>query len=121
MDGKVFTPETKKLIAKAGDDMIKLPFYAEPFDGPALKIVLNFLDEKADKFIPDDIDPLLNQSINMAFEGNYSEASELAGTALNKVIDIPLLEEDTEQVMFVDGVRFIIRLVKNWIEKKKAA
>lgn len=120
MNGKVFSAETKKQIARAVDDLIKLPFYAEPFDGPAIKIILNFLDEKADKFIPDEIDPLLNEAITLAFAGNFAEASNLAGTALNKVIDVPLLEEDTEQVMFVDGVRFIIRVVKNWIEKKQA-
>ena len=117
-DGKVFTKETKDKIVQVGDDMIKLPFYAEPFDGTALRILINFIDSKADKFIPDNIDSLLNDGINAAFNKDFDEASEKIGTALNLVINIPLIEENNEQTMFVDGVRFVIRMIQNWISNK---
>ena len=118
-DGKVFTKKTKNLIVKVADDMVKLPFYLEPFDGPGFRMIINFIDSKADKFIPDEIDPLINEGIELAFNGETDAASEKIGTALNKVINVPLLEEDSEQLMFVDGVRFILRVIKNWIENKK--
>lgn len=119
MDGKFFTKETKNLLVKVGDDIVKLPFWAEPFDGPAFRWFINFLDAKADKFIPDTIDPLVNAAIIAAFNGNFDLASEKIGSALNQVIDIPLLDEDTEQTMFVDGVRFVLRIVNDWISKLK--
>ena len=121
MDGKFFTNETKNLLVKVGDELIKLPFWAEPFDSPAFRWFVNFLDAKADKFIPDTIDPLVNAAIIASFNGNYDLASEKIGTAINQIIDIPLLDENTEQTMFVDGTRFILRLVNNWITKKKDA
>jgi len=120
-DGKVFSQETKKLIVKAADDAIKLPFYAEPFDGPAIKVLVNFIDSKADKYVPDNIDPLINAGITAGIKGDLDLASLHIGQAINQVVDIPLLEEDTEQKMFVDGVRLILRILDTWIQKKKDA
>ena len=85
-DGKIFSKETKELIVSVGDDMIKLPFYAEPFDGPALRVLINFIDTKADKFIPDAIDEYINSGISLALNNNFDEASVQIGTALNKII-----------------------------------
>jgi len=119
MDGKVFTKETKDLIVKVGDDIIKLPFYAEPLDGPALRILINFIDTKADKFIPDNIDPIINSAITLALNGELDGASIEIGTAINLVVDIPLLDEDHEQKLFVDGTSFILSLINNWIQNKK--
>lgn len=119
MDGKVLTKETKNLIVKVADDLAKLPFYIEPFDGHAFRVIVNFVDSKADKYVPDEIDPLINRSVKNAIAGNYEAASEEIGTAINKVFDIPLLDEDSEQKMFVEGVLFLLRMIDNWIERKK--
>lgn len=120
-DGKVFSKETKELLVKAGSEVIKekVPFYIKWFIPSVLRIVVNFIDTKADRFVPDSIDPLINEAILAGFGGNYELASIKAGSALNKVINIPLIEEDAEQVMFVEGVRFLISLIKDWIEKRK--
>ena len=118
-DGKVLTKETKALIVQAVDDALQLPWYAEPFDGKLAKILLDFLDKKADKVIPDEVDALINAAITEAFNGQYDLAAEKAGTAINIVVDIPLIDEDTENALIVDSIRVIIRFILNWIEKRK--
>lgn len=117
-DGKVLTNETKQLLTKALDDAIKLPFYLEFADGYAIKIILNIVDKKADKFIPDVIDPMINTGIRLAFEGNKEQAAMELGTALNLLVNVPYLEEDTEQALCVDGFRFLLRVLLDWVKKK---
>lgn len=120
-DGKFFTQETKDLLKKAGDDALKLPFWAEPFDGPAFGIIINIVDKNADKVVPDEYDAGINSAIQNAFAGNFEVAEAEAATILNKVIDLPYLEEDTEYMVFVNGLGFLVSIIKQWIEKKKAA
>jgi len=119
MDGKFLSSETKNLLAQMGDDLVKLPIWVEPFDKMGFSAVINLVDKQADKYIPDNLDKPINEAITEAFNGNYDGASSKIGTALNVVIDIPLLNEDSEQVLFVSGVTFLVSLIKTWIEKKK--
>lgn len=118
MDGKVFTKETKKLMKKGIDNALQLPFYLEWADGPAAGAIIDIVDKKADKYIPDDIDPLINSGITKAFDGNLEGAATDLGIALNKVIDIPLVAEDTEQGMCVSGIQFLLHLFVDWVDKK---
>lgn len=120
MNGKVFSEETKDLIVKVGDEALKLPFYAEPFDGMAIGFLVNFVDEKLDKVVPDQFDEAINVSINAALMGNYEEASLNIATAINILIDIPYIEEEVEQEVLVAATNLILRLIKSWIEGKKA-
>jgi hypothetical protein len=118
-DGIIFTKKTKDLIIKTAYSGIKVPFWLKPFIKPGIRIALNFIEKQGDKIIPDNIDGLINGAITETINGNYDKASEYAGTALNIVIDIPLMNEQTEQTMFTDGIRLIIRIIQNWIEKKR--
>jgi len=119
MDGKVLTDETKDLIVKVGDDVIKLPFWAEPFDGPALKWLITYVDKQGDKIIPDDIDPLINSAIKAGLEGDWDVAEVQIATALNKLVDIPLLDEDAEQSLLVNATKVIVDVIRMWIQKSK--
>jgi len=119
MDGKVFTKETTNKLVKVISDLLNLPFYLKWIATTVIKMALNFLNEKADKYVPDSIDPIINESINLTLSGDYDAASEKVGTALANVIDIPLLDEDDEHNLFVNAISFILRLVNKWINKKK--
>jgi len=120
MDGKVFSQETKDLIVKVADDVVKLPGWAEPFDGMAFKILVNFIDKQGDKVIPDKFDELINMAVALALNKQYEEAAAEAGAALDALVDIPYLDDDVEKLVFIDGAKFLVRLIQNWIEKKKA-
>ena len=118
-NGKVFSQETKDLIVKVADDVVKLPVYLEPFDAFAFKLVVNFIDDKLDELVPDEFDEFINIAINAALSGNLEEASQNIAQALNILVDIPYLEEEAEQEMFLAGAKFLTSMIKVWIEKKK--
>lgn len=117
---EVLTQATKDLIVKTVASEVKVPFWVKPFLKPVTRIAINFLDDKGSKVIPDNVDPLINEAITAGVNGDFDKASESAATALNIVIDIPLLNEDHEQEMFVGGVKFLIQVIQSWIAKKKA-
>lgn len=119
MDGKVFSKETKDLIVKVADDVVKLPALIEPFDSMAFSILVNFIDKQGDKVIPDKFDGLINVTVALALNKQYEEAAAEAGSALDALIDIPYLDDEVEKLLFVDGAKFLVRLLQNWIEKKK--
>lgn len=121
MDGKFWQEETKDLIVKAGDDAINLPWYLEPADGPAIRWIVNWTDKKADQYVPDEIDPLVNEGIKAGFNGDWDTASEKIGTAWNKLVDIPGMSENSEQSLFVNSTRVIVDLMRNWITQRRAA
>ena len=118
-NGKVFSQETKDLIVKVADDVVKLPVYLEPFDAFAFKLIVNFIDDKLDELVPDEFDEFINIAINAALSGNLEEASQNIAQALNILVDIPYLEEEAEQEMFLAGAKFLTSMIKVWIEKKK--
>ena len=81
--------------------------------------MVNFVDKKGDKIIPDEIDPLINSSIQAGLSGDWETAEVQVGTALNKIIDIPLLGEDTEQSLIVNALKVIVDLIRVWITNSK--
>jgi hypothetical protein len=119
MDGKVFSKENKDFVVKACDEAVKLPFYAEPFDGIVFTFLLNWIDKNADKLIPDTLDEAINKVVDAVEVKDWNTASEEAGTAINLLIDIPLFDEQTEQRVFVDALKMIIGLIQTWIANKK--
>jgi hypothetical protein len=128
MDGKFFTQETKDLIVKVGEDLIVgseisknavIATGIEILDGPAIRLFVNYIDKLADQKIPDEFDAVINETIKMAIAGNYEEATEAIGTLIDSIVDIPVLDDQLEKLLFVDGLKFIARIILNWIEKKK--
>lgn len=119
MDGKFFSEETKDLIVSVGDDLIKGNAIVEMADGPALRIVVNYLDKLGDKHVPDNFDQPINDCIGLAMSGNFEEAAQMIGETIDKIVDIPKVNEELEKLLFVDGFKFIARSIQVWIEKKK--
>lgn len=119
MNGKVLTKETKVQIVKVLDDAIKLPFYIEPFDAIALNTLLNLVDRYADKVVPDELDANLNAAIQLALGGEEEKAIEMVVSIANALVDIPLLDEDTEQEIGINAMKLIISFVKDWITKRR--
>jgi hypothetical protein len=119
MDGKVFSKENKKFLVDVADKAVKLPWYAEAFDGPGFTAVINWVDKNGDKVIPDTLDVAINEIVDAAEVKDWALAEEKAATALNLVINIPLLEEEQEQQVLVDAVRLVIQIVRSWIASKK--
>lgn len=119
MDGKVFSNETKKKVVKAIYEALKLPFYLKPIVRPITRTLINIIDERGDKFIPDEFDAGINLSLSLAFEGRYEDAAATAGGIMDAHLDIKYLPDEVEALLFVDGARLFVRFILNWIQNMK--
>ena len=118
-DGKFFTDETKDLIVDILDNLTKLGIL-EVLERPAYKIVLNQVDKYADKVVPDIYDDQINEVVTLALSEQYEEAAEKAGIIIDDLVDLEKVNDDIEKLVFVDGLKFIVRQIQLYIEKKKS-
>jgi len=122
MDGKVFTAQTSDLIVKVADEGIKLGFFADKvlnIDGMMVKMALRLIDHFGDKVIPDEYDPVINSICTKILNKDYDAARIELATLANKKIDIPILDEATEEMVFQSGFVFIMNLISNFLAKVK--
>lgn len=122
MDGKVFTEQTSDLIVKVADEGIKMGFFADKvlnLDGMMVKSALRLIDHFGDKVIPDDYDPVINSVCTKILNKDYDGARAELATLANKKIDIPILDEASEEMVFQSGFTFIMNLISNFLKKAK--
>jgi hypothetical protein len=118
-DGKFFTKETKDLIVNVVDDAVKLGVIGELVDGLAARGLVNIVDHYGDKYVPDEYDATINEVATLALNGEYELAGGKAGELINDLVDIPMLDDSIEKLVFVDGLKFVVRLLQDYIEKKR--
>jgi hypothetical protein len=117
-DGKFFTDDTKDLIVDVLDGLTKLGIL-EALERPAYRIVLNQVDKYADKAIPDIYDAQINEVVILALNKEFEKAAEKAGRIIDDLVDFEKINDDIEKLVFVDGLKFIVRQIQLYIEKEK--
>ena len=123
MDRKgLFTPEHEEFLAGVLDDFFKFKNpLVEKFDSMAFKLMVTTLDnqglEKINPEIKADIIPLIDASMGMQVE----ETRRLATDLLNKRIDIPKIDEETELMVFDAFTKFMVAAVDWYVQKQKQA
>jgi hypothetical protein len=117
-DGKFFTDSTKDLIVDVLDGL-KDWGLLEPVEKPVYRIVLNQVDKYADKFIPDEFDAKINEVAQLALNGQYEEAAGKGGEIIDALVNFEKVDDSIEKLVFVDGLKFIVRQILLFIEKKK--
>lgn len=122
MDTKgIFTKEQEQKIAGILDDVAKLKGFLELVDGYAFKIVIAFVDDEFAERIPEQYKDKLRALATALLNEDFDLAETLASEAINELVDLPLLDEETEGVIFKGAIEFVVGLVQKWIAKKKAA
>jgi hypothetical protein len=123
MDRKgLFTPAHEDFLAGVLDDLFnfKNPLI-EKFDRTFFRIMLSTLDNQGlDRLNPEiksDLIPLIDAAMAMQVE----ETRRLATDLLNKRIDIPKLDEESELMVFDAFTRFIVAAVDWYVQKRRAA
>ena len=118
---EVFSKSTASLLVRVITDAIKphVVVLLRPLIKPAVGIGINVSNKFLGKFIPDEIDPLLNSAIQKANEGEWDSAAEDIGLAGNMLVDIPNVDDEHERKLFVSIAQAIVNGVKSWIENKK--
>lgn len=119
MDGKVFTSDTKQLLKGIIDDAVKLGVVGEILDGPMIGASLSLIDHFGDKVIPDEYDTPINSVATKIINKDYEGAKTEIATLVNKLVDIPMVDEVTEEAIFQTGFSFILKILLNYINKKQ--
>lgn len=118
MDGKFFKDETKDGIVKVLDEATNVGVF-EVVEKQAYRIVLNQIDKFADKHVPDSLDDAINATVIYALSGAYEAAAESAGRIIDDLVDIEKVSDDIEKLVFVDGLKFVVRQLQMYIENRK--
>lgn len=121
MEKGVLTSVQEQKLAQVLDDLVKAKGLLELADGYVFKLLITFLDDKfADKLNVEIKEHLANLA-DALLVGNWDGAEEVATIIINKLIDIPLLDETSEGLLFKGIVEFIVGAVLKLIGSKKNA
>lgn len=113
-------PKHEDFLAEVFDNLVKFKNpILESSDRTFFKLVIQALDNQGlDKIREDwklDLIPIIDQ----AMEFKVEEVRRLATDLLNKRIDIPSLDEETELVLFDSFTRFAVAAIIWYLEKVK--
>lgn len=117
--------ERKGLISEAGHGLLgtlldeAIPFknpVLEAFDGKAFTIVIAVVDDNLIDKIPEDWKNPLEPIVDAAINSNWELAGTLAASMANEKIDIPGLDELSEQLIFSGVVQLIVGLIQGKVE-----
>jgi len=117
----IFTLEQEKKLAGLLDDAIKLKGVMELVDGLVFRQLLTLLDDQLINKLPEDIKVKLAQIAEAVIADDVETAETLATDLINSLIDVPVLDEESEGLLIGALVRLIVSSVLKWIEGKKVA
>ena len=117
----IFTLEQEKKLAGLLDDAIKLKGVMELVDGLVFRQLLTLLDDQLINKLPEAIKVKLAQIAEAVIAEDVETAETLATDLINSLIDVPVLDEESEGLLIGALVRLIVSSVLKWIEGKKVA
>jgi hypothetical protein len=116
----ILTKVQEEKLAQIIDDSINAKGVLELIDGYVAKVAISLIDDSLlDKISKDDIKLLLGQLVDAAIAEDVELSEELAAEVLDKLVDVPLLDDETEDLLFEGAVKLIVGAVLNWIKKRQ--
>lgn len=115
----IFTDAQEKKLASMLDDVVKVKGVAEWIDGYLFKAVISFIDDKFIDQIKEEIKVKLAALAEACLAEDVDLAETLAADLLNSLVDIPVLDENAEGLIFKGIIEFVVGAVLGWIEKKR--
>jgi len=119
MEKGIFTKEQEKKLASLLDELIKLKGLFEMVDGLVFTAIISMVDDQLINKLPEEIKIKLSELAEAVIAEDVEEAELLATDLINQLLDIPLLDEDTEGLLIGSLIRLIVSSVLSWIERKK--
>jgi len=116
----ILTPEQEDFLARILDDFFKFKNpIIETFDRMFFKMIIQAADnnglDKINEEWKNDLIPIVDAAIALKTE----EVRRLTTDLLNKRIDIPKVDEETELMVFDSLTRFIAAAIDWYVQKKK--
>ena len=116
----VLTPQQEDFLAQIMDDFFKFKNpIMEKFDKMFFKLMIQTVDNngihKLNQEWKNDIIPIIDAAMNL----NVEEVRRLSTDLLNKKIDIPKLDEESELMVFDSLTRFIVASIDWYVQKNR--
>ena len=116
----LFTKEQEIFFAGLLDDAIKFKNpIMEALDKAAFKLVIQNVDNILLEKIPEDWQNPLEPVLDAALQKKWTEAGELAAKFINEKIDIPGVDEVSEQVLISGIVQLIVGAILAKVETER--
>lgn len=119
MEKGIFTKEQEKKLASLLDELIKLKGLFEMVDGLVFTAIISMVDDQLINKLPEEIKVKLSELAEAVIAEDVEKAETLATDLINALLDIPLLDEETEGLLIGSLIRLIVSSVLSWIEGKK--
>jgi hypothetical protein len=108
----LLTKEQENFFAGLLDDAILFPNpLVERLDKMAFKLIISAVDDNLAERIPEGWQSPLEPIIDAAMSGNWEEAGDRAADMINEKVDIPGIDEESEQAIFNGVIQLIIGAV----------
>jgi hypothetical protein len=122
MDEKgILLRDEEKNLSVIVDDALKLKGFLELVDGYLARVLITVIDDQVVDKLKSDLKEKLAVVARKAIAKDW-DGSELALAELsNAYIDIPVLDEDAEGLIFLGAIQMIHGAIVSWINKEKAA
>jgi hypothetical protein len=119
MEQGILTSEQEKKIASLLDDLLKLKGFLELIDGYVFRAVITFVDNKYADKLSVDLKTKLAVLVDACLAEDVELAEQLATDLINSLIDIPVLDEEAEGLIFKGIIELIVGAILDWINSKK--
>jgi hypothetical protein len=101
MEKGILTSALEQKLAEALDNLVKLQGFWETFDGPAFKLAISAIDNNLAEKIPEPYKSTLQSLLTEILEEqDYQAACDMAADFVDGLIDVPGLDDPTEQMIF---------------------
>ena len=116
----LLTKDQESFFADLLDDAIKFKNpILEGMDKTAFKLIISAVDNNLADRIPEDWKNPLEPVIDAAMDERWEESAELAADLLNEKIDIPGIDEASEQAIFSGVLHLIVGAIIGRAEAEK--
>lgn len=108
----ILSKELEVKIAQQLDNLIKLNGFLEIIDGKAFQLIIQQIDDKFAEKIPEPYKSEIKEMIVTVYEEqNYEQAIYDAMDFLDTLIDIPLIDDESEAMVFRGLASIIFAIV----------
>ncbi len=112
--------EDEKKLSVIIDDAIKGKGVLELVDGYLARVAIGYVDNSLVDKLKADLKAKLAVTAKLAIAEDWEAAETSLADLLNSYVDVPVLEEDSEGLIFLGLIQLIAGAIKAAIEKKKA-
>lgn len=116
----ILTKDLRKELVKKIDDLIKLPWWAEPFDSVILGFGFNYLDEHYGDKIPAEYAEHITAAVECFVDEDYKGMKEVVPLVIDEIVDIPGLDDDFEGKFLAINIQAVFKFIDFFAHKKAA-